>query len=351
MTGVAILPDRSPAAQIGVEPDFDFAGAAYRAFFAASGATAFQAPDWLAPFYRRLVLPPEAESCVVVGRDGGGALRLVVPLLRRRSADVVALEYAFLGVTDYACPVLARDFDPRGRDRALCAGFPAALGPHDSLSIEPVRAEDAAIWRALLALPGDTLGYGAHAVGCNGDYPGWRLCVLGHRRIAAIERKARRLGERGDLRLEILGGPEAAAAMGDARRFRHGRFRDDPLQVDRFHAFYAEVAERGAASGLARTYRLSCGGETVGVLFGLIQGDRFCYLVLGCDYLRFGAFSPGMILFDRAMAHWFSGGGRVFDFTIGDEAFKAELGAERTPMLRFRLPGDSPGVKAAGASA
>mgnify|MGYP000949867055 FL=1 len=111
------------------------------------------------------------------------------------------------------------------------------------------------------------------------------------------------------------------------------------MQRDDFHAFYVEVAERGAQSGLARTYRLSCGGETVAVLFGLIDGDRFCYLVLGCDYASFGRFSPGMIMFDDAMRDWFGSGGAVFDFTIGDEAFKAAFGCRRTAMLRFRGDG------------
>jgi CelD/BcsL family acetyltransferase involved in cellulose biosynthesis len=48
-----------------------------------------------------------------------------------------------------------------------------------------------------------------------------------------------------------------------------------------------------------------------------------------------------MILFARAMEDWFGNGGEVFDFTIGDEAFKNALGCVRTPMYRFLLTGST----------
>lgn len=325
---------RHDLARLAVEPGFDFAAAAYRAFFSRARASPFQHPDWLAPFYRRLARPPLAEPLVVVGRDDAGSLAVVVPLLRR-TGQAVGVDYAFLGVTDYALPVVAPELDLRQVPH-LSARFHAALGRRDGLRIEPVRRQDAPLWRVLLGTTPEELGFGAHDLACDGDYAACRGRIFAGGKAAALDRKIRRLAARGELRLDALTGAEAGAAMTAARQFRRGRFKDDPLQHDDFHGFYAEVAERGAASGLARTYRLSCGGETVAVLFGLIDGDRFCYLVLGCDYASFGRFSPGMIMFDGVMRDWFGNGGKVFDFTIGDEAFKTALGCRRTGMLRFR---------------
>lgn len=333
MTAVAPAPralSRRPI-ELGVAPEFDFAGAEYRAFHRDSGATAFQSPEWLSTFYRRLMRPPEIEPLVVVGRDASQALALVVPLIRRRIEDLIHIEYAFLGVCDYALPIVARDIDAA----RLSSAFLATLGAHDLLTIEPVRDEDAATWRALLGAAPEPLGFGAHALACRGAYAECRAGTF-RRKAAEIDRKARRLSALGPLRLEMLSGEEAAAAMAMARHFRAGRFTGDPLQDDRFHRFYADVARSGGAAGPARTYRLRCGAATVAVLFGLIDGPAFRYLVLGCDYARFGAFSPGMIMLDRAMADWFGGGGAVFDFTIGDEPFKAAFGAHRSRMLRFR---------------
>ncbi|HNB25442.1 MAG TPA: GNAT family N-acetyltransferase [Alphaproteobacteria bacterium] len=337
--GQPIMPDCAPPdlAMLAAEPEFDFASVEYRAFFARAKASPFQHPDWLAPFYRRLARPPAIEPLVVVGRDAAGGLALVVPMLRR-TGPAVGIEFAFLGVTDYALPVVAPELDLR-KVPHLSARFLAALGRHDTLHVAPVRQQDAPPWRELLGAAPETLGFGAHDLACDGDYDGCRNRIFAGAKASALDRKIRRLAARGGLRLERLAGAEIGAALAAARRFRQGRFKDDPMQRDDFHRFYTEVAERGAESGLARTYRLSSGGGTVAVLFGLIDGERFCYLVLGCDYASFGKFSPGMIMFDYAMRDWFGNGGAVFDFTIGDEAFKTALGCRRTAMLGFRRDG------------
>ncbi len=151
----------------------------------------------------------------------------------------------------------------------------------------------------------------------------------------------RRLEDRGILTLEIADPDSIPDTMMAARQFRQGRFRDDPMQSAAGLEFYVAVAASGQRSGLARTYRLTCGGETAAVLFGIVHHRRFHYLVLGCDYATFGRFSPGMIMFAHAMGDWFENGGDIFDFTIGDEAFKAALRCKRTPMHRFSQLGNA----------
>jgi len=302
--------------------DFDFASEEYRALLRRSRCSPFQHPDWLAPFYRTLVRSHHVEPLVIVGRAiDSGVLALVVPLVRRRTGSGFAIEYAFLGVTDYALPVI----DPAtvaADDGRLARDFLQSLGRFDRLEIAPVRQDNLVAWRSLLPTGPAALGFGAH-----------------HMRLQSppksgpgLARKARRLAERGPLKLDIAPSDEIRQTMMAARRFRRGRFQDDPMQGEASFDFYVEVAMRDR---LARTYRLWCGDDLVAVLFGLVQGRRFHYLVLGCDYPRYGRFSPGMIMFARAMGHWFDGGGEIFDFTIGDETFKSALGCERTPMYRF----------------
>lgn len=327
------------AVTLSVEPGFDFGAAPYRDLFKRASCSAFQHPDWLQPFYRMLAGPKGFDPLVVTGYDSVGELKLVVPLIRRRVERITTIAYAFLGVTDYACPIIAPELS---LDAPLAADFHRALGAHDLLRIEPVRGDACDAWRALLGLAAEPLGFSAHAATCAGPYDTWRGGVLGQRRTADLQRKSRRLAERGVLHLRVDEGPAAAEAIHIAARLRKGRFADDPLQDAAFRDFYAEVAMRGAASGLARTYLLTCGAELVAMLFGLIEGTRFCYLLLACDYASFGRSSPGMIMFDQAMRDWFEGGGQVFDFTIGDEPFKAGLGAEPMPMYRFGGSGGAP---------
>ena len=89
-----------------------------------------------------------------------------------------------------------------------------------------------------------------------------------------------------------------------------------------------------AANGrdFARVYQLKLDGADVAQAFGLVLGGRFYYLLIGADYERFGKHSPGLVLYDLLIEEWIKEGGTVFDFTIGDEAFKRDFGTAPTAM-------------------
>lgn len=309
---------------ISVASSFDFASAEYRALLAASNATAFQHPDWLCPFYNILVPAHGVEPLVVVGRDqAGGELQLVLPLVRSGAS----IRYAFLDVTDYACPVMRPTIASRAG--ALPDKLRAALDGAP-LVVSPVHQEHAADWQALLGVEPTRLPFQAHFLPLARS--GGRPAHFSARRRNDLARKAGRLGA---LDFEIVHGDAIAEAFAEAQAFRRGRFDNDPLQLDHGLRFYCEVAARGDRSGLARTFRLSREGRTVAMLFGLIDQGHFRYIILACDYPRYAGSSPGLLVFDRAIASWAEAGGAVFDFTIGDEPYKAELGCASAPMYAF----------------
>jgi CelD/BcsL family acetyltransferase involved in cellulose biosynthesis len=304
------------------EPGFDFGSAEYRAFFARFGLTPFQHPDWLGPFYRRLPEAAERTPLILVGRRRG-ELCCVLPLLRSAEGDV---SFAFLGVTDYACPVL----DPEvAEELAVGAALREIVGAY-RLHIAPVHAEHRGLWRTLLGRDGAPMHYGAHAVSIRRPIAEGRQETYGRNMLVGLGRKGRRLADLGNLQLTQLGGAEARKAMEMAARFRVGRFPDDPLQVPASAAFYGDVAASGG--GLARTYRLSLDGDVVALMFGLAHRERFHYVVLACNYPGYARYSPGLTILDMAIEAWADEGGTVFDFTIGDEAFKAAFGCRRTPI-------------------
>jgi CelD/BcsL family acetyltransferase involved in cellulose biosynthesis len=319
--------------QLQHEADFDFGSPEYRAFFARAGLTPFQHPDWLVPFYRRLPGPDGSEPLVLVGRaPGSRELTCVIPLLRQRRPSGPHVTFAFLGVTDYACPVI----DPGPLvDVSLANDLERLVGAH-TLDIRPIHHAHAALWSRLLGRDPELMDYGSHAVGLAGPMPDWRRGHYGPNQLHGLPRKARRLAELGDVRLDLVSGGKARDCMALARSFRAGRFPGDPLQVDASATFYADVAATGG--DLARTFRLSCGDEVVAVMFGLVHGRRFHYVVLACDYANFARFSPGLLIMDLAIEAWAASGGEIFDFTIGDEPFKANFGCQRTPMYLIGDP-------------
>lgn len=311
---------------------FDFQGTEYRQLFAGSQASAFQHPNWLDAFYRHMVPAHHVAPYVITGRDGAGSLRLVLPLLRQRRADII--EYAFLGVTDYACPILARNTVP---EEGTTGQLHALLGEQSRLRIGPVHSDHLPQWQSLLRGELRHLGFHAHAVRYEFPYPGWRQVNLGRRRATELNRKRRRLSTEGEVRFEALMPKDIRAALEDAREFRSGRFQNDPLQTRHGLEFYADVLSAGARSGLSRAWRLSLDGNTAALVCGLISGRRFCYILLACNYAAYARHSPGRLALDMAMSAWAAEGGQVFDFTIGDEPFKAGFGCLPTAMHEFCL--------------
>lgn len=320
-----------------VEADLDFHGPQYAALYAASAATVFQHPLWLDLLYRRVAPALEASPLVVTGRGrDDGELRFVLPLIVRSRNGIRLLEAADLGVGDYAAPVVARRWNP---PKGLARAVRNALPPHDVLRIDKIRDEAAARWRALLGGEASRAPFSTHAVAVSAPYSEWRDGALGKSFAKYLDRRKKRFIKSGAATLKHLENEaairEAIAAMA---ALRAGRFGNDPIQYEPVKRFYADLAVAGARAGLARTYSLLQDGETVGHLFGLTSGGCFHYLLIGCDYERFGRHSPGLLLYDLIIEDWIAAGGTAFDFTIGDEPFKRDFGTIATPMHRIAVP-------------
>ncbi|MCV0397342.1 MAG: GNAT family N-acetyltransferase [Rhizobiaceae bacterium] len=331
-----------PGAALAVarEHDFDYASDAYRDLFEASGATAFQHPLWLNALMRHVAPARGARSVPVVGRDGDGELVFVLPMIARVMNGVTLLESADLGVSDYSAPVIrAGSSLPADIGNRVAAALPR----HDILRLRPVPADNAG-WSTLLCETLLPLGFSAHAARPTLPWDEWRAAAYDASFAKRLARKMKSLDKAGDNGLVVLDDPdEIRASVRAIRALRAGRFEGDPIQTDAVAAFYEEVAISGAGAGFARTWRLDLDGEPVGHVFGLTWRGRFHYLLIGCDYERFGRFSPGLVMYDRMMRDWAEAGGDTFDFTIGDEPFKADFGTVPTAMLGLEKPATTRG--------
>lgn len=318
--------------RVTVEPGFDFAGPEYRTLYEESDATAFQHPLWLDRFYRMLAPARRARKLVVTGRDPrDGGLRFVLPMIRRRLSGVRVVDTADLGVSDYAAPVVARDWN--GLERGLASSVREALPPYDVLRIRPIRAETVSAWRAFFDIEPEELDFSAHAASLHAPFSSWRSAAYGKSFAKYLDRKKKRFLKSGAVELRVVRDPaETSASIAAIRALRAGRFTGDLIQQQATVDFYAEIAAAGAESGYGRTYKLTHDREPVGYVFGACHNGRFHYLLIGCDYERFGRHSPGLVMYDMMIEDWIDAGGEVFDFTIGDEAFKSDFATEPTGM-------------------
>ncbi|MGB6118235.1 MAG: GNAT family N-acetyltransferase [Mesorhizobium sp.] len=324
---------RRPATSIRLEvaDRFDFLSGEYRELFDSADVSAFQHPIWLDAFYRVLAPGMGAAAVIVTGRDEAGRLCMVLPLIRRRKSAVTLLEAADLGVSDYVAPVLTPDLVV---DDAFQASLRAVLPAHDILRICKVRADHTAIWTRLLGFEPTEADFGSSAASHGPDYKEWRATAMGQSFAKDVDVKTRRFFKKPDAAFRVLTDPqERARAVRAIRDVRKGRFEGDPIQLDPVCDFYTDVAVNGG--DYVRLYALEAEGETVGYTYTTVHGKRLNYFLIGCDYERYRRLSPGYIMYDAMMADWAKAGGEVFDFTIGDEPYKASFGTVRTTMHEF----------------
>lgn len=315
---------------------FDFLSDDYRDLFRRADASAFQHPVWLQGIHDRLVPASGHRPATLEGRSAAdGRLLLVCPLVRRRIGPFSVLDAADLGVSDYNGIVIDRDFAAAAaRDGALRAEISAALRRSVLVRVRKVREDDlggvALLGRNRLS----PMGFRAHEVPLGPSFAAWRSGSFRPDFARFLDKKGKRLGNKGEVRFEEVTDPDAiGAAFERMRSFRASRWPNDILNGAAHRAFYLDVARAGVADGLARTYRLTVAGTPRAVLFGLSQGPRFLFLLLGFDMAELRNYSLGLLTLERAMEDCILRGQTVFDLTIGDESYKSDFPSRSVPML------------------
>lgn len=325
---------------VAVEPQFDFLSAEYAALFARARATAFQHPDWLEALYRRVVPALKATPLVVTARFAADRrLAMVLPLVRRRYGTLRAVEFADLGVSDYAAPVaLDGVIDAITGDRATCAKLKAALGAFDVLRIAKLR-EDASPLERLLGAPQRTaMPMSAHAVPLASDFTQWRAQNISASYRKELDKKSRQLHRKGQIVFACETEPDTIrTALDTMRKYRGARFgNDDLLQNPIYFDFYLDVARRG---GLSRVYSITLDGEPIAGVLGLAHQGKLLVILSGCDLENHKNQSLGSLSFEMVARHAIEMGDTELDFTIGDEPYKALFGARATPVYQIARSG------------
>ena len=339
-------PNRSPVPRgsafvVAREDDLDFRGEEYARLYAGSGGSAFQHGVWLDRLYGRLAPARDARRCVVTVRAAAdGRLVGVLPLVRRRRGLVRVVEYADLGVSDYAVPVIDRDWalSIRG-DATVGRRIRELLGAFDLLLI--VRATETSVPLVALLHGARTRAhsYGAHPAELAEDVASWRA-RLEPRAVRHLEKAYKRLRPKGGYAFRTATDPEEIDRLLEVlRAFRAARFGErgavDLFQDPVFFEFYRAVARDSAnGDGPAIVNVLEVGGQPAAVALDLLEPERELYVITGYDFAGLRNFSLGLLVVDQIAQAAIGRGARVLDMTVGDEPYKADFGARRRPLFQ-----------------
>ncbi|MET1155917.1 GNAT family N-acetyltransferase [Arthrobacter sp.] len=323
------------------EDEFDFLSSEYDDLYALSDATPFQHGVWLDRLYNMLAPARGAEKVVVTARRDGGDLVLVLPFVRRRLGLIRIVEYADLGVSDYAAPVLDRTAYLNA-DPSIARRIRGALGRFDLLRIERVADSPDAVAALLAGSTSVRHFYDTHLMPLASSVEEWRA-GLDARFTRHLDKAHKRLRPKGPKRLvEITNVGAVDDAMQRLQEFRAARFADrrgiDLVQDAGSFEFYCAVARDSVkACGPGSLAVLEVGGEPVAIAFDLIAPDRDLFLLVGYDLQRLRNYSLGLLIVDELAKDAIERGQRYFDFTVGDEPYKADFGARRRPLYEVRV--------------
>jgi CelD/BcsL family acetyltransferase involved in cellulose biosynthesis len=291
-----------------------------------AGATPFQAPAWLLPWWDAFA-PGDLFAVAIRAR---GYLVGLAPFYVESSARGRRILPIGISVSDYLDILV----DPDDAD-AVCRRLSVhlhttdvawdsweltELSPHAAAARMPCPAycdESADVSSAcpVLVLPRSPEGLAA---------------VLPHRRRRSLRMAQNRAGRRGAV--EIIAADAASVdAMVAALIELHGarwqsRGEAGILADPRLRGFLAESIPRLLSAELLRLYALRIGGGLAGVYCGFLHGDRAYGYLTGFDP-AFAFESPGAILVGHAIVQAIEEGAREFHFLRGRESYKYGWGA------------------------
>lgn len=323
---------------IGIEPDFDFRSAEYRAFHNLERATVFQAPSWLDAVHRKLLPHLAAEQYTVTIRNRDHELLAVIPLVLQQPAGIAMLLPADFGVCDYNAIVAdPATLERLAADTSVIDRIDRLLAVADVLMFRKVRNDGfnaRRLFRKTVASPNENAAYHSET---GPDFEVWQRQTVSKKYSKELRRLARQI--------EREFGPyehrpaQTEAEVRDAFRFlksaRDGRFGGDFLENPVYEQFYCDLAVAGVASGDAITYVSYLNGEPVAVLFGPACEDEFHAVLIGSDIERFGKFSIGMQLIYRVIKFRFDRGLHRLDMGLGNTGYKSQFRVEETGLENF----------------
>lgn len=288
------------------------------------------------------IAQPQRINWVVIGlvHPATGAPLLLLPLAVRRDSGLQVIEFADFGVSDFNGPVMARTFRPDVRTFKKCwHDILGAMPAGDVLRLNKMPHSVNGLRNPLHSLPGvHRMKLSAFGTELGLDWKCWARETIEPKLLNDLEARARKLEKRGRVAFAVTGDRAAAQpafeAMCAQRAERHAQMkRPNILARPGFSDFYRSLLDDGGNGGPALMASLTLDGEVIATGYGLARDQAFHMIFPTFKADRWRNYSPGLQIFVRTMKWASENGFTYFDFTIGAESFKRDLGATERPLF------------------
>lgn len=264
---------------------------------------------------------------------------LLLPLVKRREGGLDVIEGADLGVADFFAPVIARGFVPTVSEMLVYwAAIKSVLPKADILRLSKLPQRIGRSRNPLLLLPNvNCIKLSNLKADLDADWETWLAANVPEKLRMEVAVRRRKLGKRGAISFGV------AKTEDEAERFftamleqRQARFRAlgraDILDNPSIQGFYRSLVTPGDPASIGVIQALRSGDEIVATGFGLVYNGAFHMIFPTFRGDGWRNYSPGLQLFLYSMEWAAKSGLKHYDFTIGGEVYKRDLGAEEFPL-------------------
>jgi len=300
------------------------------------GATPFQSPDWLIPWWRHIGEGQLLAIMVWAGEELVGA----APFYIYQSVPAKARQCLLLGSgnSDYLGIVAKPGYEQQVNER-IAASLREKSNGFDFLDLQELTH---GAWPDGAHIPWLRINRRTEQSICLVlDISAGALDDIVPAQMAKQYRYARRRTAR-DFEFEIVAAsPDTLSQHLDTLFDLHGRRwrsqgQTGVLADESMEKFHREASENFCAGGLLRLYTLQLNGRPAASLYGFAHNQK-TYFYLGGMNPDFAKHSPGMILVGHAIETAIAEGHREFDFLRGQEDYKYKWGARERSNVSLKL--------------
>lgn len=315
----------------------------WSAALAAGAGTVFQTWDWNAAWQQHLGARQGVQPRIVELRDTADQTVILWPLGLYPRHGMRVLDFLGEVVTDYRAPVIVAGFpgqDDAASFQTLWDQVVQLAGPADLVDLHrmPATLEDLANPMTGLARSHPTENaYSLLLPGSVGELH----ARLSSKRLADNRRSLRRLGELGAVTLE----PDHADTAHEAvmpvmaeqksRRWRETGSRDLFAEPGYF-AFYRSLHFPETPDARVTVASMTVADSMVATHWGLIFRHRYYWILPTYADGPSARYSCGRLLLQAVVEWSLAQGHRVFDLTVGDEAYKKDWVSEPAPLYSWQ---------------
>ena len=325
-------PSCNVANQFDLEITEEFSAIAdtWRDFQALAITTAFQEYSWQSSWHKTAENSDIAKPLIVSGYQDG-ELAFIMPFALERRWGGTSLVWHGHQLSDYNCPLVKPGLLERmtvDDITAIVAGLHLLRPSFDSVYFAKQPAHICGVANPFAHYNSRPFTCSAHFANLQGD---WKTFSLAHR----SGRSLRRMREKGK-KLARLGPTEFVtyttvsqrqAALSLLIEWKSGQLaaRGDrnPFDSRRIMRFLEQLIGDADSAGKIRLDGLECDGKPVALTMGLVSQDRLIYFQAAYDNGEAAKFSPGVLLLQHLLESAIDEGLGVFDFSNGDEDYKA----------------------------